>query len=252
MTASPSGTTIIAPTTAVITDTTGNTWGINAKGLVTVNGVADTTTSGVLQLAYVTGTIWQKNSANLWWGKASPTAAWLPTVGTSVNPLPPPPIGVGPTGPAGAPGPAGPPGVPGSLGPTGPTGPGGSGTGGGPTGPTGAAGATGPTGPAGSGPGSGLVISAKTQNYTLAPSDSGTVITMNGTNLTLTIPAGLPQTLITVVNLNSSSLKIVSSSDTLMLANSASTGTLTVAHNGEANLLKVAATEWLASGVGVS
>jgi mannan endo-1,4-beta-mannosidase len=60
----------------------------------------------VSQIAYVAGLIWQNSTGfkglNLWWSKASPTAAWLPTSGTATSPLPtsvtpppPPPVTTG-------------------------------------------------------------------------------------------------------------------------------------------------------------
>lgn len=93
-----------APPAAAITDTAGNAWMITAAGQVAVNGTADTTTSGVTELAWVGSTIWQKNGAGLWWGKTSPSAAWAPAAGTSTSPLPapPPPTPVPPTGPTAA------------------------------------------------------------------------------------------------------------------------------------------------------
>ena len=41
------------------------------------------------ELAYVNGTVWQENSANLWWGKTTPGAPWSPGAGTAASPLPP-------------------------------------------------------------------------------------------------------------------------------------------------------------------
>jgi hypothetical protein len=161
----------------------------------------------------------------------------------------------GPTGPTGVQGVTGPGG--GATGPTGPTGPSGTGPTGpsvtGPTGAAGAGGATGPTGPTGPS----LTLSTKTTNYTLVLGDANSVIIMNGSSLTLTIPAnasvafGEP-TLITIVNLNASALTIAITSDTLTLAGSTTAGSRTVAQNGEANLLKVATTSWLAGGPGVT
>ncbi|MEA2789673.1 MAG: hypothetical protein QOG73_2079 [Acetobacteraceae bacterium] len=71
-----------------ITDADGNVWSITGTGQVAVNGVPDPTTANVLELAYVNGEIWQKNSADIWWSKTSPNAAWEPPYGTSVPPLP--------------------------------------------------------------------------------------------------------------------------------------------------------------------
>jgi hypothetical protein len=79
---------------AALLDAAGNRWSITAAGQVAINGVADTLTGAVVQLAYVNGVVWQQNNkpatqkpANLWWGKASPTAAWLPASGTATNPM---------------------------------------------------------------------------------------------------------------------------------------------------------------------
>ena len=181
---------------------------------------------------------------------------------------------VGPTGPAGAgaTGPSGPTGPTGTgptgptgVGPTGPTGPGVGATG--PTGPAGVAGptgplgVTGPTGPSVTGPtgptGPALTLSAKTGNYTAGALDANSVITMNGSNLTFTIPSNASvgysvPTLITVVNLNSTNLTIAINSDTLTLAATTSTGSRTVSQNGEVNLLKLGTTSWFASGPGVT
>jgi hypothetical protein len=52
-----------------------------------VNGVADTITSNVVGIAYVNGEVWQENSSDMWWGKASPTASWSPGAGTTTSPL---------------------------------------------------------------------------------------------------------------------------------------------------------------------
>jgi hypothetical protein len=52
------------------------------------DGVADTTTASVVELAYVNGTIWQENASNLWWGETQPDASWAPTAGTATSPLP--------------------------------------------------------------------------------------------------------------------------------------------------------------------
>jgi hypothetical protein len=283
--------TVIFPSTATIPDGAGNVWGINASQQVTVNGVADTTTAAVIQISYVAPIMWQENASKLWWGKTAPTVAWLPTNGTTVNPTAAGAVsGAGPTGPTGAtgaqgiPGPTGPagsgtgaggvgptgptgsagaPGAAGKTGPTGaqgipgPTGPAGSGTGTSTVGPTGPTGAQGPAGPAG-GSGSNLTITAKTASYTLTMADAADdFITMNGSNLTLTIPANasvpLPApTLFTVYNLSTTPLKIAITSDVLTLTGTSTTGTRTVAPNGQCNLVKLAAMAWFASGVGVT
>ena len=87
-TPSANNTVVKIGSTAAITDANSNKWTITAGGQVAVNGATDTTTSGVKELAYVNGTVWQENGSNLWWGKTSPTAAWAPDPGTAVSPLP--------------------------------------------------------------------------------------------------------------------------------------------------------------------
>jgi len=98
---------------------------------------------------------------------------------------------------------------------------------------------------------------SKTTNYTLIASDAGKSITMNGTSLTLTIPANASVpfatgTVFIVVNLNSSPLSIAITSDTLTLVNSTTTGTRTLAQNGVATCIKIGATSWLISGAGLT
>jgi hypothetical protein len=89
-TASPNNTMVLAGATTAITDATGNKWTITSTGQVAVNGVADTTTANVQELAYVNKAVWQENASNMWWDKTSPTAAWGPAAGTSTSPLPAP------------------------------------------------------------------------------------------------------------------------------------------------------------------
>ena len=83
--------TTVTSTSGAIVDASGNKWTITAGGQVATNGIADTTTSGVIELAYVNGTIWQENSNKLWWGETKPNAAWAPNAGTATSPLPAPP-----------------------------------------------------------------------------------------------------------------------------------------------------------------
>ncbi|WP_428486787.1 cellulase family glycosylhydrolase [Rhodopila sp.] len=71
-----------------ITDAAGNQWAIDGSGQITFNGVADTSTANVIKLANINGTIWQEDSANLWWDKTAPTDPWGPANGTSTSPLP--------------------------------------------------------------------------------------------------------------------------------------------------------------------
>jgi hypothetical protein len=71
-----------------ITDAAGNVWTITANSQVAVNGQADPTTENVTHLAYAGGLVWQENTNNLWWSKASSSASWSPTFGTAIAPIP--------------------------------------------------------------------------------------------------------------------------------------------------------------------
>lgn len=87
-TPSPNNTIVTAGSGGSITDQNGNIWTITSGGQVAVNGIADTTTSGVIELAYENGLIWQENGANLWWSKSVPADAWSPPAGTTTSPIP--------------------------------------------------------------------------------------------------------------------------------------------------------------------
>jgi hypothetical protein len=98
---------------------------------------------------------------------------------------------------------------------------------------------------------------AKTANYGLLISDRGKSVVMNGTSLTLTIPANASVafpvgTAIVVINLNATSLSVAITTDTMTLVNSTTTGTRTLARNAMATLVKVGATSWLIAGLGVT
>ena len=98
---------------------------------------------------------------------------------------------------------------------------------------------------------------SKTAGYQLVLSDRGKQVLMNGTALTLTVPANsgvaFPVgTTIMVVNTNSSSLSIAITTDTMTLANSTTTGTRSLAQNGIATLTKVGSTNWIIAGTGLS
>lgn len=94
--ASPNYATVSAPSSAVITDAAGNTWGLTpapctatwaaagTTGMVTLNGAADATSCSVIEIAYVNGVIWQENASKAWYSKTSATAGWV----AGVNPLP--------------------------------------------------------------------------------------------------------------------------------------------------------------------
>jgi len=96
-----------------------------------------------------------------------------------------------------------------------------------------------------------------TDSYTLALSDRGKSIVVNGTSKTVTIPANASVvfpigTVVIIINLNSTPLSIAITTDTLTLANSTSTGTRTLAQNGMATCVKITATSWLISGAGLT
>lgn len=98
---------------------------------------------------------------------------------------------------------------------------------------------------------------AQTGNYTLVLADRGKSVVMNGTSITLTIPASTSVafpigTVIIIVNLNTTSLSIAITTDTLTLANSTTTGTRTLARNGLATCVKIGTTSWLISGAGLT
>lgn len=98
---------------------------------------------------------------------------------------------------------------------------------------------------------------SKTVNYALIASDAGKSIVMNGSSLTLTIPANASVpfavgTVVIIINLNASALSIAITSDTLTLVNSTTTGTRTLAQNGVATCIKVGATSWFISGAGLT
>ncbi|MEA2790366.1 MAG: hypothetical protein QOG73_2772 [Acetobacteraceae bacterium] len=71
-----------------IVDPRGNVWTITATGQVAVNGTVDSTTANVTHLAYANGLVWQENTHDLWWSKASPAGQWTPLAGTAAVPFP--------------------------------------------------------------------------------------------------------------------------------------------------------------------
>ena len=98
---------------------------------------------------------------------------------------------------------------------------------------------------------------SQTTNYTLVLADRGKSVVMNGTSVTLTIPANSATafpigTVIIIVNLNTTALSIAITTDTLTLANSTTTGTRTLARNGLATCVKIGSTSWLISGAGLT
>ncbi|WP_428488741.1 hypothetical protein [Rhodopila sp.] len=87
-TPSANDTVVHAGSAAAVIDASGNAWTITSGGQVAINGTTDTTTGKVVELAYVSGVVWQENSDNYWWGRTSPTAPWSPSAGTTASPLP--------------------------------------------------------------------------------------------------------------------------------------------------------------------
>jgi hypothetical protein len=67
MPTSQNGTTIVRG--GSITAATGSVWTISASGQVVRNGVPDTFTDNVIELAYKNGVLWQENTAGLWYAK---------------------------------------------------------------------------------------------------------------------------------------------------------------------------------------
>ncbi len=90
-----------------------------------------------------------------------------------------------------------------------------------------------------------------------AATDAGKHVYVTSTGTTQTIPANgtvaFPiGTSIVIVNGSSVSTTIAITTDTLRLANTASTGSRTLASNGMCTLLKINSTEWIASGNGLT
>ena len=69
----------------VLTDAYGNTWGITSGQQIVENGATNTGTSGVVELAYVSGTIWAENTQSNWYSY-TPSGAYLS--GPAASPLP--------------------------------------------------------------------------------------------------------------------------------------------------------------------
>lgn len=82
---SPNFATVLAGSSAVITDTSGNTWGISSGTQVLINGKADTTSVNVVELAWVSSIIWYQNTSAIWFSRSSPASAW--SSGTKSSPL---------------------------------------------------------------------------------------------------------------------------------------------------------------------
>jgi hypothetical protein len=97
-------------------------------------------------------------------------------------------------------------------------------------------------------------------NYTLVLADAGKHIIHEfgaGAGDTYTIPANASVaftigTAVTFVNLDSNAITIAITSDTMVLAGTASTGSRTLAQFGMATAVKVSSTTWLISGAGLT
>jgi hypothetical protein len=99
--------------------------------------------------------------------------------------------------------------------------------------------------------------SLKTANHQLVLADRGKSVVMNGSSLTLTVPANSAVafpigTAIVVINIAATSLSVAITTDTMTLVNTTTTGTRTLAQNAMATLVKVGSTNWIIAGLGVT
>lgn len=106
-----------------------------------------------------------------------------------------------------------------------------------------------------------LELTQNTQNgnYTLVAADTGKMIykASGGAGETITIPANSSVafaigTMITFINQGGGTLSIAITTDTMTLLGTGATGTRTLADDGIATAIKVAATEWVISGTGLT
>jgi hypothetical protein len=104
----------------------------------------------------------------------------------------------------------------------------------------------------------GLPQSATATSATLAIGDAGKHIYVTTNSQTITIPAAasvdypIGTTLTFIAGPDATTVSIAITSDTLRLAGGTSTGTRTLAANGMATAVKVAATTWYINGVGLT
>lgn len=103
----------------------------------------------------------------------------------------------------------------------------------------------------------GMPQNSQSGAYTLVAGDAGKHIYYTVTGQTVTIPANASVafqigTTITFITAPSVSLSIAITTDTMRLANTATTGTRTLAANGIATAVKTTATTWIISGNGLS
>src|SRR5579859_4952792 len=76
-----------AITAGSIIDASGEVWTITASGQVAVNGTPDTTTSNVVELAYVNHAVWYETNGGVWQYKTKASDTWQPPGGTTTSPL---------------------------------------------------------------------------------------------------------------------------------------------------------------------
>lgn len=88
---SASNSTVVLGSTSKLIDSAGNAYGLvnTSGGEVVANGTADTSVTGISEIAYAGGNIWRfQSSSGLWWFETSPAGPWQPTGGTGTSPLP--------------------------------------------------------------------------------------------------------------------------------------------------------------------
>jgi len=101
-------------------------------------------------------------------------------------------------------------------------------------------------------------LDSKTDSYSIVDGDQGKAIYLaSGASKTFTIPANssvafATGTVLTFINMSSSSLSIAITTDTMYLAGTGSTGTRTLAQYGIATAIKMTSTTWLISGNGLT
>jgi hypothetical protein len=80
--------TVVTKVGPTITDSSGNVWALTAGGQVSLNGAVLSYTANVVELAYVSGTVWQLNAGGNWYSFTSTGA--LGAGPTTASPLPKP------------------------------------------------------------------------------------------------------------------------------------------------------------------
>lgn len=82
---SPDRTTV--PPATIIRDAHGAVWSISVGHKVEMDGAEDLTTSGIVELAWVSGVLWSLDYQGRWRRKISPEAAWDPPAGRTASPI---------------------------------------------------------------------------------------------------------------------------------------------------------------------